>query len=216
MVAGVDQILLGLMRRGASAAAGLVSVAALFFGAACGSGGDMTQDSASPRRPGSVVDSALTPEEAMRRFRVGVDSVGALAGAPSQRALLDAFRQALASRDTAALLRLAIDRAEFAYLIYPESKLSRPPFRQAPDIAWLMLQNASHGGLSKLLQRADELAVLSQRCPDSVQVEGRMRTVSGCTARVRLRDGTHREIQLLGRIVELGGRWKIVGYDGDL
>lgn len=198
------------------AAARLVPVAAALLLAACGGPGDRAGDAAQQEPAPAVIDSALPPAEALRRFRVGLDSTAALDGPSSRGALLRAFGTAVAARDTAALLRLAINRREFAYLVYPVSKLSRPPFRQAPDIAWLMLQNASHGGLRKLLQRAGEITVMGHSCPDAFEVDGSLRTVSGCVTRVRTREGTERNLQLVGRIIELRGRWKIVGYDGDL
>lgn len=202
------------MTRVHSAATGLVPVAALFFLAACDAA-NTPADTVRSYPPGYIVDSIHTPEEALRRFRLGLDSVAALDGPPTRRALLDRFQRAVERGDTAALLRLAVDRGEFAWLVYPESRLARPPFRQPPEIAWMMLQQASDGGLRKLLSRAPTMRLLGAQCPDSVQIEGRMRTFSGCTIRVQTSDNV-RDMRLFGRIVELGGRWKIVGYDGDL
>lgn len=165
--------------------------------------------------PGYVVDSILPPEEALRRFRAGVAPVTRLEGPASRDELVERFLGALLARDSAALARLAIDRAEFAYLVYPESRLARPPYRQPPEIAWLTLRLASEGGLRRLLSRAPAVHPLGIVCPDSAVAEGRMRITTGCAVRVR-EAGATRPVRLFGRLVELDGRWKIVGFDGDL
>jgi hypothetical protein len=202
------------MQRNVRAAAGIVPVAAFVFVAACDRPAPAA-DSARAYPPGYVVDSIHPPEEALRRFRAGTDSVSELAGQPSLRELLAEFRRAAAARDTVALRAIALNQQEFAWLVYPESRLSRPPYRQPPEIAWMVLRQASDGGLRKLVARAPTMSLLAARCPDSTQVEGRMRTISGCTVRVQTPDNV-RDMRLFGRVVELNGRWKILGYDGDL
>lgn len=214
MVAGLDAVLVEVAVKLVRAAAGILPVAALLLSGAC-SEARAPADTAQANPPDYVVDSILPPDEALRRFREGTDSVAALNGRPSLRELLEDFRRAATAGDTAALRALAIDRGEFAWLVYPESRLARPPFRQPPDIAWLMLRQASDGGLRKLLARRATMSLLAARCPDSTSVEGRMRTISGCTVRVQTSDNV-RDIRLFGRVVELDGRWKIVGFDGDL
>lgn len=214
MVAGLDEVLAQLARTIRHAAAGIAPVAALVFLAACDPGTAKPADSAGPV-PVPVVDSILPPEEALRRFRAGLDSVAVLDGPGTRAELLRRFRLATNARDTAALAALAIRKDEFAFLIYPESRLSRPPYRQPPEIAWMMLRHASEAGLRKLLARAPTMQVLGVACPDSIDTEGAMRTVRGCLARVQSPDNV-RDVRLFGRIVELNGRWKIVGYDGDL
>lgn len=214
MVAGLDALLVEVTRRFAGAAAGILPVAALLSLAACADA-PVPAESARVYPPGYVVDSILPAEEALRRFRVGADRVMNLRGTPTLRELLAEFRRAASAGDSVALRSIALNRDEFAWLIYPESRLSRAPYRQPPEIAWIVLQQASEGGLRKLLARRTTMVLLEAHCPDSVQAEGRMRTVSGCTVRVQTPDNV-RDVRLFGRVVELGGRWKIVGYDGDL
>ena len=210
----MDAVFVEVVRRMTGAAAGILAVAAFLSVVAC-SNGPAPADTSGATPPSTVVDSILPPAEALRRFRVGTDSVAMLAGLPSLRELLAEFRRAASADDTIALRGLAIDRGEFAWLVYPESRLSRPPYRQPPEIAWLVLRQASEGGLRKLLARRSTMTLLDARCPDSAQVERRMRTISGCTVRVQTPDNV-RDVRLFGRVVELDGRWKIVGYDGDL
>lgn len=199
------------MRPGVAAAAILaVAVALAVLGRAAGWG-----TRPAPLPPGYVVDSIHSPEEALRRFRVGLPPVAGLDGPSSRDELAERFMGALIARDSAALQHLAVSRAEFAWVVHPESRLARPPYRQPPDIAWLTLQLASESGLRKLLARAPDLRPLGVSCPDSATMEGRLRVTSGCVVRVR-EAGTVRALRLFGRLVSLDGRWKIVGFDGDL
>src|SRR5215471_18682286 len=98
------------------------------------------QDSIVRARPGYIIDSILPVEEEIRRFQatIAVAPSGFANGAPSRKALVARFRQALEQNDTTALTKLVIDRAEFGYLIYPTSPNAKPPYRQAPDLVWLM------------------------------------------------------------------------------
>lgn len=175
------------------------------------------RDPGDPRgRPGYVIDSLLPPGEALRRFRVGLDSTVTLDGPRSRDDLVQRFFVALAARDRPALEALAINRAEFAWVVFPDSRVSRPPYNQPPDIGWLLLQSSSAGGLTKLLARADRLApAAGYRCQAPAVVDGAVRLWTACV--VRAREGGHaRDIRLFGTIVEHRGRYKFVGFDSDL
>ena len=91
--------------------------------------------------PGYRVDSLLSTEEALRRFRAGVDSVGELAGgAPSLDSLVRRFVRDVERADTSDLRALHLTRAEYSWLVYPESPLAHPPYRQPPELAWMLLR----------------------------------------------------------------------------
>lgn len=163
------------------------------------------------QRSGYVVDSILPPGEALRRFRAGLDSPRALAGPTSRDSLVHSFFVGVRNRDRPALESLAVTRAEFAWLIFPQSRWSSSPYRQPPDVAWMLLRANSDGGLTKLLNRAGDLHLYSYTCPDSAEREGHMRLWPRCV--VHLRDGIQqRSLRLFGTIVELGGRYKFAGY----
>src|SRR3712207_7674926 len=57
------------------------------------------------------------------------------------------FVRAVETSDTTALRDLALSRAEFAYLYYPESPLSRRPYEEPPDRKSTRL-NSSHANIS--------------------------------------------------------------------
>jgi hypothetical protein len=109
-----------------------------------------------------------------------------------------------------------VTKPELAYLVYPELPVSRAPYRQPPEIAWLLMQASTGGAISKLVNKAaDRFELLGYRCAVAPEIEGAVTVTRGCVVRVR-EDGTERELRLFGRIVERGGRWRFLGLDGDL
>jgi hypothetical protein len=177
------------------------------------------QDSINRAQPGYIVDSILPIEEALRRFRAGL---GAPArelggGAPSRDALIHAFAQALGSRDTVALKSLLLTRAEFAWLLYPESPYTAPPYRQAPDIVWLQLTMSGSTGFTRLVQRMGgrTLAFRTSQCPDAPVQMGANRLWRNCTVRLDSA-GVRRDMRLFGPIIERNGRFKFVNLANDL
>ncbi|HEX5003815.1 MAG TPA: hypothetical protein VFV65_00760 [Gemmatimonadales bacterium] len=99
-----------------------------------------------------VVDSVIPRAEALRRFRVGLDTVRVLeGGAPSRDALVRAYVAALEAADTTAIKRLTLSKAEFAWLYYPESAQGRPPYDLSPSLMWFMMDEQSRKGLTRAL-----------------------------------------------------------------
>ena len=149
------------LRNGGRISFRLVAIIAIICAAACGRGdarpdddslasatdsvtavrADSTarakQDSINRAQPGYIVDSILPVEEELRRFRADLpDAPTRLVGGTDNRdALVAAFLHAVQARDSAALARLALTRAEFAYLVYPSSPYTVTPYRQAPWLA---------------------------------------------------------------------------------
>jgi hypothetical protein len=181
-------------------------------------GGAASGDTAYRGRPGYVVDSIRPIEEELRRFRAGLVRPTALeGGAPSREALVRRFLDALARRDTSALARLALTRAEFAWLVYPESPLMRPPYRQPPGMVWLQLQMGGRPALHRLLDRLGgrRLAYVGHACDAEPAVEGANRLWRACrVAHVRAPGDTVRA-RLFGVVVERGGRFKFANFASD-
>ena len=102
--------------------------------------------------PHRVVDSILTRDEALRRFRDGLPPVEVLEGGQESRdKLLAAFLRALAKRDTLALTSMAITSPEFAYLYYPTTPQGLPPYELEPGLMWHLLVQRSDRGLRRSL-----------------------------------------------------------------
>lgn len=176
------------------------------------------QDSINRAQPGYIVDSILPVEEELRRFRADLgDAPTALSGGASSReALVRRFTHALETSDTTALIRMAVSRAEYAWLVYPESPFTRPPYRQPPGLAWMQLMSSSGSGLARLLARKAGRPVgePSVSC-GSESLEGMNRTWRDCVVTVRASDGQTTRARWFGAIIERGGHVKFLSFAND-
>jgi hypothetical protein len=177
-------------------------------------------DTARPwRKPGDVIDSILPMAEYLRRFRTGLtEPVRFEGGASSRDELARRFLAALATKDTAALADLAVTRAEFAWLVFPDHLYAAPPYELDPAFFWMQLGAEGAKGLNRALERYGGrpfilLALACQR--DTLQLRsGPARMWSGC--QVRYRDGEQEETRrLFGSIVERDGRAKLLSFAND-
>jgi hypothetical protein len=169
--------------------------------------------------PGYVVDSILPIEDALRRFREGLPVVTALeGGAPTRDELVRRFATAVERGDSTALRRLALTPSEFAYLVYPSSPYTRPPFRQQPEVVWMLQRQAGETGARRLLDRhgGRALGYDGYACAAEPVVEGENRLWRECAVRYRRADGATVSGRLFGVIVERDGRFKFVNYANDL
>jgi len=148
--------------------------------------------------------------------RLGDDRPKAfVGGASSREALVRRFFTALSSADTAALRTMLLSRAEFAYLVYPESPYTHEPYRQPPGLVWMQLRSASARGGHRLLERARRYRYLSHACDDTPTREGRNTLWRHCRAKVLRAPGDTTRMGLFGVIVEREGRFKFASYDTD-
>jgi hypothetical protein len=158
-------------------------------------------------------------DEELRRFRadIPVAPTRFSGGASSRAALIRRFVGALARSNTAGLTRMALTRAEFAYLTYPSSPYTRAPYRQSPEIVWLLLGAGHDKGVTRLLRRlgGHKLGYLGNRCDAHPLREGRNRIWRGCVTRIRLATGEVLERRLFGAIVEREGQFKFASYATD-
>jgi hypothetical protein len=160
------------------------------------------------------VDSAIPIDEALQRFRQDLPEVTALnGGLDSREQLVREFVRALGGRDTVALRRMVLTAGEFAWLYYPYSPLSRPPYELSPALMWFQLQGESEKGASRLLsERASRtLRYLGHTC-GSPRVEGKNRVHPSCELRRVTAAGDTVAERLFGLILERDGRYKFVGY----
>jgi hypothetical protein len=200
----------------------LAILLALALLAACGDAPGTRAEAAAPDTaapaPGPV-DSTFTPEENLRRFREGLAEPRALeGGAESRDALVRGFVEALARGDTAALLRMHVTRAEFAYLYYPESQLSRPDQYLDPKMVWLLTRLESEKGLNRLMQRLGgrDLELVGTHCKGVPAEQGPNRLWEACRPELRNLPPGFRAQRLFGTIVEREGRFKFLSYKTDM
>ena len=167
--------------------------------------------------PGYVVDSARSPKQQLARFRSGVPAVAALAGgAPSPDSLVALVATHVNRHDVKALASLAVSRAEFAWLVYPELPIARAPYRQPPDAAWMLLAAESRSGMARLVQHFQgvPLYVRGHACGGS-EHHGALEALTNCRVKIHGTDGRVADQQLFGAIVGIGGRYKVLSFGND-
>lgn len=178
------------------------------------------QDSVNRAQPGYVVDSVLPIEEHLRRFRADIARAPAslAGGADSRDALVGRFVRSLEARDTIALRSMLLTRAEFAYLVYPGSHWTRPPYQQSPGLVWLQAANANGAGLARLLERlaGRDLRFDYYGCGAEPEVIGDNRVWRDCTLRIERAPGDTRSMRLFAGIIERAGHFKVYSYGNDL
>ena len=201
----------------------------LLFAAGCGEGhaaaSDSTgtdslarvrQDSINRAQPGYIVDSILPLDEQLRRFRAGLTEMPTefSGGETSRDLLVKTFVRSLESADTSRLIKLTVSKAEFAYLVYPESPFTSAPYAQAPDLVWMRHSAASGTGFKRLLSRIAGLprGFQSWHCSPEPQIEGANRIWRDCSVRFVSRSSDTTSLQLFAGIIERQGRYKILSY----
>jgi hypothetical protein len=177
--------------------------------------------SAAPPVPrAAVIDSALPVDTLLRRFRATVADTPTVlaAGAESPEALTRALFAALEANDSTAARALAITPGEFAWLYYPHTKWTRPPYEMGPALVWLQLGAASDKGLVRLMRRygGRPLRLDSLLCPDTAVTEGPNAVLEGCLVRFAVPDSAVRARRIFGSLLRRDGRYKFVSYSNDL
>jgi len=193
----------------------LLGAAAIAALAACGS----PDARADLPQSGRVVDSILPREEALRRFREGLAPVDSLAGgAGSRDELVAAFVRAIAAADTAAIARMAVSRAEFAYLYYPTAVEGKPPYDLEPGLMWFTLYERSNEGARKVLTRygGHPMHLLGYDCGKGKHREDRNTIYGPCAVRWKTEAGDTVSVRLISKILERDGRFKFLSYANPL
>lgn len=189
----------------------------LLLAVACQRGdGDVAQPAtaAAASRTGRALDA----DEALRRFREGLPLASRLeGGAPSRDALVVSFIRALEANDTAAVRRMHVSRAEYAYLYFPSSIYMNEPYRQDPALAWLLATQPSEKGIARALRRlgGHDLSFESYDCALEAR-EGDNAFWRECTAEyVDPQGKTPVSRRLFGSIIERDGQYKFLSYAND-
>lgn len=173
------------------------------------------QDSINRATPGYVIDSIRPVAEELRRFRAALPRVTRLEGGSESRdALLQRFARAVAARDTSELRRMALSRAEFAWLVFESSPYAVEPYRTKPELIWSRMQLASNAGATRLFERYGGKPFMADGliCPDEPQIQGDNRIWTGCVVRRAGRDGVALDERLFGSIIERAGEFKFMTY----
>ncbi len=175
------------------------------------------QDSINRVQPGYIVDSILPLDEEMRRFSesIGGAHVTALRhGSQSRDQVVSRFVKALAANDSTELHDMVLSAREFADLVFPSSPYTHPPYRESPARIWMLINEPSESGLTRLLRRlgGKPLDYIDHRCDAKPDRQGPNTIWTGCTLRIRETDGSISTHRYFGSIIERDGRYKIVSY----
>jgi hypothetical protein len=177
-------------------------------------------DSIVRARPGYVVDSILSVEEEIRRFQatLGARPSNLGNGATTRAALVARFVRAIERNDTTTLRQLVVDRDEFGYLIYPTSPSVAPPYRQSPDLVWLMRSAATEKAITRLMARFGSLPLrfAGFSCPAQSERQGENTIWSACVVRRAGDDGDTISLRMFGSIIERAGRFKFLSLSNGL
>ncbi len=169
-------------------------------------------------QPAGRIDSILPMAEAVRRFREGLTEVTHLeGGATSRDQLVRDFVRAIESNDTTAIQRMAVSRAEYAYLYFPTSMYMKKPYEQAPALAWFLNAQNSEKGISRVMRRlgGHDLAFDSYTCSEETR-EGENTFWRSCTVTyVDPQDGARATRRLFGTIIARAGRHKFLSFAND-
>ncbi len=125
---------------------------------------------------------------------------------------------ALESNDSIALIRTAINRPEFAYLVYPFSPSATAPLYQSPSIVWGQVSNASVQGVRRILNKhgGRSLSFLGYKCAEAPKKEGENRIWTDCTVRYLRAPGDSADERFFGAIIERHGRFKFFSLANDI
>ena len=178
------------------------------------------QDSIVRARPGYVIDSTLPVEEEIRRFQVTIPvrPTAFSNAARSRSALVKQFVRALEQNDTTGLRRLVVDRGEFGYLVYPTSPNAAPPYRQAPDLVWLLRSASSDKAVGRLFRRfgGKPLGYAGFTCPSAVEHQGANSLWSDCVVKRVTTEGDSVQLRMFGAIVGRSGQFKLLSLTNGL
>ncbi len=178
------------------------------------------QDSINRTLPGYVIDSILPVEEMLRRFRakIGGGPVAAFQrGSRSRDALVQRFVKAVVANDSVSLRAMQVNASEFAYLIYPESPNTKPPYTQDPALVWRSIQNPSESGFIRLVRRAGGVPVrlAGYECDPNAVRQGMNGFWANCRLRLVGAGGDTSTHRFFGTIVERGGQFKFMSYKNE-
>ena len=192
----------------------LVAAAVLVATAAVLSACTDPEAAAATRTTEVAGDSILPMDTMIARFQAEHPPVAMISDdAPrSLDALIERFVAAVEAGSGDALNALTMDAAEFAYLYFPTSMYARPPYAQPPAVSWLLHEQNSLKGRSRLLREYGGKPVRAEgyACEQDPLVEGRNTIHERCMLRLESDDGGVHEVRLFASILERDGRYRIM------
>lgn len=132
-------------------------------------------------------------------------------GAPSLDALSRQFVAAVSARDTAAMHRLRVTARQHNELLWPELPASR--LNMPVGFAWFNVNSRSVTGAAHVADRYGGSAyhVVRTDCRKGDTAYETFTVHGDCWVALRLENGQRLDAKLFGSVVEMDGRYKIVG-----
>ena len=168
---------------------------------------------------GGVVDSVLPIAVQLARFRVGVAQTDTLRHASTSiDGLVARWAAAIAARDSVELNAMVLDRAEFAWMYYPGSPISLPPYEAPPQLLWGQIMAASNDGARALVKQfgGRPLSVRQVQCPDAPLAQNGNVLHQSCIVSLRAAGNVLPAQRFFGTVVERDRRFKFLGYSNAL
>lgn len=165
------------------------------------------------------VDSILPIPVLLERYRADIPQVDTLSFASASReALVKRFADALAAGDSTELRAMAMTAAEFAWLYYPASEFTSPPYELAPEHVHMLIDQNSQKGFIRMIRRSvgASMEYAGHDCPDEPRIREHNRFWERCNVHLRNPDGSVDSLRLFGGIWELDGSWKLVSFANEL
>jgi hypothetical protein len=212
MVGGLDEL------RAKLSGTILIAAVAALVAAGCDRAAEAGARPAQATSAPGKIDSMLPPGEALHRFQSELPVVTALeGGAPGRDQLVSQFIKALERADTAALEKLVVSKAEYGFLYFPTSVYSRKPYELPPDIAWLLNEQNSRKGATRIIRRLSgrDLHFSGYTCGSSAS---KQENVFWRDCQVRYVDpASSRPVtrKLFGAIIQRGDQYKFLSYAND-
>jgi hypothetical protein len=188
--------------------------------AACGRSGDAAPAQSDRRALVAPPDTMSTAmKRALDQFRTTVTGPAPRTiqgGAQSRDQLVRNFVAAVQRADTSALIRMTMNRAEFAYLYYPNSIYTHPPYELDPETAWMLSRANSEKGLTRIIQRfaGKDLQMSGYQCAETPRHEGPNRYWDECTLSLQA-TGVPATMRWFGGIWDRDGQFKFLSYAND-
>lgn len=152
-------------------------------------------------------------------FRAGLPEVKELnGGVPTLDSLGKAVASAMMAGDTAHLVTLGMNRAEFAWIYYPTNPQAKPPYDLDPGTMWMMLEGQSGKGMSRAMERLNRMALTFQKldCGAKASVQGENQVYGPCVITLTDPKGAVSEGRIFSQVISRHGQWKVVSYANQL
>lgn len=139
-------------------------------------------------------------------------------GFASIDSLVSEYVAAVNQGDTAKMHGLRVTEWEHNSLLWPEFPASRPEFNMPLEFAWFNLDKRSVRDAARVVNQYQNLEIrpLEATCRKEIQRYATFEVHGDCVVTVTDRFGVrHEDAKLFGSLVEMDGRFKIVGIVTD-